>query len=78
MKLKNHLRKLRFEHGEMSQQALAEAVGVSRQTIISIEKGRYIPSALLAIKIAQFFNKHVEEIFYIDPSEEQEGRGYGD
>ena len=69
MKLKNNLRKLRFEHGEMSQQALAKAVGVSRQTIISIEKGRYIPSALLALKIARIFGQPVEEIFFIEEND---------
>ena len=49
----------------MSQQELADAVGVTRQTIFSIEKGKFIPSALLALKIARFFNKSFEEIFFI-------------
>jgi putative transcriptional regulator len=49
----------------MSQEALAREIGVSRQTIISIEKCRYVPSALLALKIARFFNKPVEEIFFL-------------
>ena len=65
MKLKNSLRRCRFDRDEMSQQALAEAVGVTRQTILSIEKGRFVPSTLLALKLARFFGKPVEEIFYI-------------
>ncbi len=51
---------------KISQQNLAEAVGVSRQTIIAIETGKFIPSALLAIKIARYFGKSVEQIFVID------------
>ena len=65
MKLGNHLRKFRFEHNELSQQALANAVGVTRLTIHSIETGKFCPSTLLAMKIARFFNKTVEEIFYL-------------
>jgi putative transcriptional regulator len=64
MKLGNHLKRLRFDLG-MTQKDLAEAISVSRQTIISIEKGRFIPSTLLALKLASVFNKPVEEIFYI-------------
>jgi putative transcriptional regulator len=65
MKLSNTIRRCRFDHNEMSQQDLADAVGVTRQTIFSIEKGKFIPSALLALKIARFFNKSFEEIFFI-------------
>ncbi|NOX89692.1 MAG: helix-turn-helix transcriptional regulator [Calditrichaeota bacterium] len=65
MQLGNNLRRCRFEKNETSQHKLAEAIGVTRQTIISIEKGRYVPSALLALKIARFFGKPVEEIFFI-------------
>ncbi|UCH15908.1 MAG: helix-turn-helix transcriptional regulator [Bacteroidales bacterium] len=49
----------------MSQEALAREIGVSRQTIISIEKSRYIPSTLLAFKIARFFGKSVEDVFFV-------------
>lgn len=49
--------------GSVTQEALASAVGVTRQTIIALEKGNYIPSLLLAVKIARFFKKSVEEIF---------------
>ena len=48
---------------EVTQEEFAEAVGVSRQTVIAIEKGNYIPSLLLGMKIAKFFKKSVEEIF---------------
>jgi putative transcriptional regulator len=69
--LMNNLKKMRFDHGDISQQALAEAVDVSRQTIIAIEKGNYTPSLLLALKITKVFNKSVEEIFFLQ--EEQHG-----
>ena len=65
MKLGNNLRRCRFNKDETTQQALAEAIGVTRQTIFSIEKGKFIPSTLLALKIAKFFGKSVEEIFFI-------------
>ena len=65
-KLKNNLRKCRFEHNEISQQQLANEVGVTRLTIHSIEKGKFNPSVTLALKIAAFFNKPVEEIFYLE------------
>jgi putative transcriptional regulator len=64
--LKNNLRRCRFEHNEISQQALANEVGVTRLTIHSIEKGKFNPSVLLALKIASFFKKSVEEIFYLE------------
>ena len=50
---------------EVTQEELAEAVGVTRQTIIAVEKGNYTPSVLLALKIAKFFKKTIEEIFNI-------------
>lgn len=65
MNLGNNIRRCRFNRNEISQEALAEAIGVTRQTIHSIEKGKYIPSALLAFKIAKFFEKNVEEVFYL-------------
>jgi len=64
-RLKNNLRRCRFEHNEISQQELANQVGVTRLTIHSIEKGKFNPSVLLALKIAAFFNKPVEKIFYM-------------
>ncbi len=69
MKLLNDVRRCRFEAGEMSQQELADRVGVTRMTIYSIEKGKYVPSAVLALKIAKVFGKRVEDIFSL-PEEE--------
>lgn len=59
----NNIRKLRFNHDEMTQQALAEKVGVTRQTIVAIEKERYSPSLELAFKISKVFDKPLEEVF---------------
>ena len=64
----NRVRELRDAHQHMTQQALAEAVGVSRQTIIAIENGRYSPSLEVAIKIAETFAEPVEEIFWLEGS----------
>lgn len=65
MKLGNHIRKLRFENGEMTQQQLADQIGASRMTVYSIEMGKFVPSTLLAMRIAAVFGKTVEEIFFI-------------
>lgn len=65
MKLDNRLRKYRFDHDQISQQDLANAVGVTRLTIHSIENGKFNPSALLALKIAAFFGVAVENIFFL-------------
>lgn len=65
MELGNHLKKLRFEYENLSQQALANAVGVTRLTIHSIENGKFNPSTLLALKIARFFGRPLEEVFFI-------------
>jgi len=65
-KLGNNLRRCRFEHNEISQQELANSVGVTRLTIHSIETGKFNPSVLLALRIANFFSKPVEEIFYLE------------
>ena len=59
----NNLRKLRFDHGEMTQQALADAVNVSRQTVVAIEKGKYSPSLEVAFKISDVFNLSIEKVF---------------
>jgi putative transcriptional regulator len=58
-----YLRRFRFEAGEMSQQELADRVGVSRQTIISIEKGKFQPSVSLALRLARVFHTTVEKLF---------------
>lgn len=59
----NSIRRLRFEHNEMTQQQLADRVGVSRQTIVAIEKARYSPSLELAFAIARVFDLPVQEVF---------------
>lgn len=61
--LKNTLKEIRTAN-ELSQESLAESVGVTRQTIISIEKGVYQPSVSLALKLAKKLNKRVEDLFY--------------
>jgi len=65
LRLGNNLRRCRFDFDEISQQALANAVGVTRLTIHSVENSKFVPSTLLALKIARFFGKSVEEIFFI-------------
>jgi len=60
----NDIRRLRFERGEMTQQALADACGVTRQTIIALEAGRYAPSLELAFRIARAFGAGVEDVFH--------------
>ena len=62
-KVRNLIRKWRFEAGEMTQQGLADQVGVSRQTIVAIEGTKYSPSLELAFRIAAAFNKPLEEVF---------------
>lgn len=59
----NGIRKLRFDAGEMTQQDLADRVGVTRQTIIAIEGSKYAPSLELAFRIAAVFAKPLEEVF---------------
>lgn len=59
----NHIRRLRFERGEMTQEALAQMCGVTRQTIIALEAGRYAPSLELAFRIARAFGVGVEAVF---------------
>lgn len=61
--IRNHIRRLRFEHGEMTQEALAQACSVTRQTIIALEAGRYAPSLELAFRIAHAFGVGVEDVF---------------
>lgn len=59
----NRVRRLRFEHGEMTQQELATRVGCTRQTIIVLEKERYVPSLSLAFEISRVFDASIEEVF---------------
>ena len=62
-RLSNQVRRLRFENGEMTQQKLADKTGVTRQTIIAIEAGKYAPSLPLAFKIARTFGMPIERVF---------------
>ncbi len=63
MAIENEIRRLRFENGEMTQQALADHVGVTRQTIIAIEQNKYAPSLEAAFRIANAFNVPLETVF---------------
>ena len=65
-KLTNTIRRLRFDNQEMTQEELAQKVGVTRQTIIALESGRYVPSLLLAMRIARVFGKQVEDVFILE------------
>ena len=61
--IKNHIRRLRFEHGEMTQEQLAKQAGVTRHTIMALEGEKYLPSLLLAFRIAQTFGVRLEDVF---------------
>ncbi len=63
MPIDNEIRRLRFENSEMTQQALADKVGVTRQTIIAIEQNKYAPSLEAAFRIADAFNVPLESVF---------------
>ena len=63
--MKHKIKVARAEQG-LTQQQLADAAGVSRQTINAIESGKFVPSTVLALKMAQIFRKSVEEIFFLD------------
>ena len=66
MNLKNNIRRLRFDNGEITQDELSKKLDVSRQTVHSIETGKFNPSVKLALAMARFFNVKVEDIFYIE------------
>jgi putative transcriptional regulator len=63
MGVRNHIRTLRFLAGQMTQQALADRIGVSRQTLNAIEGGKYSPSLEVAFRIARVFGKPLDEVF---------------
>ena len=65
----NRVRRLRFDSGEITQQQLADRVGVTRQTIIAIEAGKYAPSLPLAFKIARTFGVSIEQVFQYEDEE---------
>ena len=64
--IRNEIRTLRFHHGEMTQQQLAEKVGVTRQTVNAIEGGKYSPSLEVAFRIAHVFGRPLEDVFWFD------------
>ena len=68
--LKNRLEEIRKQR-EIKQEELAEVMGVSRQTISSLENGRYNPSVILAIKLARYFGMHVEDIFIYEEGQDE-------
>ena len=61
--IKNKIRKLRFENNEMTQQELADLSGCTRQTIVALEKEKYVPSLSLAFRIAKVFDRKVDDVF---------------
>ena len=69
-RIRNKIRTFRFFRDEMTQQQLAEKVGVTRQTIIAMEQGKYSPSLELAFRIALAFNVPLDEVFSYDPETE--------
>jgi putative transcriptional regulator len=62
----NRIRKLRFDHNEMTQQELANKARCTRQTIISLEAGKYVPSLVLAFRIARVFGKNIDDVFELN------------
>jgi putative transcriptional regulator len=67
-KIKNRIRRLRFDQDEMTQQELANRAGCTRQTIIAVEQGKYVPSLDLAFRIARAFQVPLEEVFQFEDS----------
>jgi putative transcriptional regulator len=64
--INNNVRKYRFLKDEMTQQDLAKELGVSRQTIVAIEKGKYSPSLELAFKLARVFEMKIDDLFFVE------------
>jgi putative transcriptional regulator len=62
-RIKNRIRRLRFDHDEMTQEELASRAGCTRQTIIALEQNRYVPSIELAFRVAKAFGVSLEEVF---------------
>lgn len=72
--IRNTIRRLRFEHGEMAQQVLADRIGVTRQTVNAIENGKYAPSLEVAFRIATVFGVGLEEVFQFDAAADAQNR----
>ncbi len=71
--IRNRIRELRLRHGDLTQQQLAERVGVSRQTLLAIETNKYSPSLLVAFRIAHEFGVRLDDVFQYEPSREGDG-----
>ncbi|MBT8395671.1 MAG: helix-turn-helix transcriptional regulator [Gemmatimonadetes bacterium] len=69
--IRNQIRRLRFENGEMTQQQLGDLAGCTRQTIIALEQGGYVPSLALAFRVARAFGLGVEDVFEFVPDEDR-------
>jgi putative transcriptional regulator len=72
-RIRNHIRRLRFDRSEMTQQELAEKVGVTRQTVIAIEQDKYSPSLEVAFRIARAFGVPLEEVFQYEEADSEAG-----
>jgi len=70
-RIKNRIRRLRFDHDEMTQEELANRAGCTRQTIIALEQGKYVPSIELAFRVAKVFGVALEEVFQYEDSREK-------
>jgi putative transcriptional regulator len=73
-RLSNQVRRLRFDNGEMTQQQLADRAGVTRQTIIAIEAGKYAPSLPLAFRIAHAFGVSIDDVFRYEDTDSEPDR----
>jgi len=69
-RIKNRIRRLRFDHDEMTQEELASRAGCTRQTIIALEQNRYVPSIELAFRLAKAFGVPLEEVFQYEDCQE--------
>lgn len=70
--INNNVRKYRFLNDEMTQRDLAKVLGVSRQTIVAIEKGKYSPSLELAFKLSNVFDMKIDDLFFLDDNNDHE------
>jgi putative transcriptional regulator len=77
MMIRNLIRRLRFDCGEMTQQALAEKIGVTRQTVNAIELGKYSPSLDVAFRIAEVFGVPVDQVFQYGPTQSKSKKATG-
>ena len=73
-RIRNNIRRLRFDRSEMTQQELAEKIGVTRQTVIAIEQDKYSPSLEVAFRIARVFGAPLEEVFQYETPDPENGR----